>query len=93
MLGIQTRPDGNLYYLARNGAALFKIIHTAASSAPVITTSPQNVSVAPGVLATFSVAVAGSTPLSYQWQKNGVNISGATARAYTIASPTAADAG
>lgn len=93
VLGIETGPDGNLYYLARNGSALFKIVYTAGSSAPVITTQPQNVSVASGAAATFSVQAAGSTPLSYQWQKNNVNIAGATASSYTIASAVAADAG
>ena len=93
VVGIQTGPDGNLYYLARNGAALYKIVYTAASSAPVITTQPQNVTVTPGTAVAFSVEAAGSTPLSYQWQKGGVNLPGATASIYRIDSPVAADAG
>ena len=93
IVGLETGPDGNLYYLARNGSALFKIVYTAASSAPVITTQPQNQAVALGASATFSVAAGGSTPLSYQWQKDGVNIAGATASSYPIASVAAADAG
>lgn len=93
VVGLETGPDGNLYYLARNGSALFKIVYTASTSAPVITKQPQNGSVAAGAAATFSVEAAGSTPLSYQWQKNGATIAGATASSYTIASATAADAG
>ncbi|MBO2008745.1 PQQ-dependent sugar dehydrogenase [Hymenobacter negativus] len=92
-LALETGPDGNLYYLARNGASLFKVVYTATTSAPVITTQPASVAVVPGAAATFSVAAAGSTPLSYQWQKNGVNIAGATGTSYTIASVVAADAG
>ena len=93
IVGLETGPDGNLYYLARNGSALFKIVYTAASSAPVITAQPQDQAVALGAGATFSVAAGGSTPLSYQWQKDGVNIAGATASSYTIGSVVAADAG
>jgi glucose/arabinose dehydrogenase len=92
-LALQTGPDGNLYYLARNGSSLWKIVYTASTSAPVITSQPQNVSGAPGTRATFTVGASGSAPLGYQWQKNGVNIGGATASNYVLASVTAADAG
>ena len=92
-LGIEAGPDGNLYYLARNGSALWKIVYTAATSAPVITTQPVSVAVAPGAAVSFTVAAAGTAPLSYQWQKNGANITGATASTYAIASVVAADAG
>jgi hypothetical protein len=36
-----------------------------------------------GQTATFSVAVAGTTPLSYQWFKGGVALNGATGISYT----------
>ena len=45
---------------------------------PAITSQPQNRTVDPGVSATFSVSASGSAPLSYQWRRNGANISGAT---------------
>jgi hypothetical protein len=47
-----------------------------------ITAHPQSVSTNPFVPVTFSVTVVGVG--SYQWQKNGVNIGGATASSYTI---------
>jgi hypothetical protein len=46
--------------------------------APIITAPPQSQSVAEGSTATFSVRAAGTAPLTYQWQKNGVDIPGAT---------------
>ncbi|WP_375417157.1 PQQ-dependent sugar dehydrogenase [uncultured Hymenobacter sp.] len=94
-LGLETGPDGNLYYLARYPAvALYKIVYTAASSAPVVTTHPQSVAVAPGVAVTFSVAATGTAPLSYQWQKDGVDLpTNATGSSYSIPSPTVANAG
>src|SRR5215469_13338362 len=48
-----------------------------AASAPTITTQPTNQTVTAGQTATFTAAASGTAPLSYQWQKNGANISGA----------------
>ena len=45
-----------------------------------------------GTSVTFTSSGAGFLP-SYQWTKNGVNISGATSASYTISSVTAGDAG
>lgn len=61
--------------------------------APSITTQPASQTVNTGQTATFSVAVSGSTPLSYQWQKNGTAISKATAASYTTPATTASDNG
>jgi hypothetical protein len=44
-------------------------------TAPAITTHPTSQTVATGGTANFSVAASGTTPLSYQWQKNSVNLS------------------
>jgi hypothetical protein len=46
-----------------------------------------------GTPVTFSVRASGTSPLRYQWQRNGADISGATAADYTIASPAASDDG
>ena len=48
----------------------------AAAVAPTITTQPVNQTVTAGQTATFTVVAGGTAPLSYQWQKNGVNIAG-----------------
>ena len=39
------------------------------------------------------VVAAGTAPLAYQWQCNGVDIPGATAAAYTVADAQVSDAG
>jgi len=39
-----------------------------------------------GAVVTFDVVAGGTGTLSYQWQRNGVNIAGATTTSYTLAS-------
>jgi glucose/arabinose dehydrogenase len=91
-VGIITGPDGNLYFLSRSNSSLNRISYTS-STAPVITAQPQSVTVAQGNPASFSVSATGSAPLSYQWRKNGVNISGAVSSTYSISSTATGDAG
>ncbi|MCL7413497.1 MAG: DUF1349 domain-containing protein, partial [ANME-2 cluster archaeon] len=50
---------------------------------PIIVIHPANQNVAVDDTATFTVLASGTAPLSYQWQKDGVNISGATDASYT----------
>ena len=63
------------------------------NSPPTITAQPANQSVAVGQTATFTVVASGTAPLTYQWQKNQVNIAGATAATYTTPPTTNADNG
>jgi photosystem II stability/assembly factor-like uncharacterized protein len=64
-----------------------------AAVAPTITTPPAAVAVNEGAPATFSVVAAGTAPLSYQWLRGGVSISGATSATYTLAAATTGDDG
>lgn len=77
-----------------NSATVTKnVVVQAAAVAPVITTQPADVSVAAGNTATFSVFVSGTTPINYQWSRNGVAIAGATAANFSTAVTTSADTG
>jgi len=58
-----------------------------------ITAQPANQTVTVGQTATFSVAASGTPPLTYQWQKNGANISGASAASYPTPPTAATDSG
>ena len=60
---------------------------------PSITGHPSNQTVTQGQPATFGVTGTGSTPLSYQWQRNQTNILNATSSSYTISSASMADNG
>lgn len=50
---------------------------------PAITEQPQDLKIPTGMDATFDVAAAGTGPLSYRWQFDGVTITGATGSTYT----------
>lgn len=89
---LQVGPDGLLYYLARGIGAVYKVQFNG-NQAPQITSHPQSKTVGVGQSASFTVAASGTQPLSYQWQRNGVAISGATAATYTLASASTADNG
>jgi hypothetical protein len=56
-----------------------------------ITTQPSTQGVRLGQVATFSVVVSGSNPITYQWSKNGSPIIGATSAAYTTPATVATD--
>ena len=45
---------------------------------PTITQQPASVTVTAGQPASFTVAATGTAPITYQWQRNGVAIAGAT---------------
>jgi hypothetical protein len=66
---------------------------TASAIAPAITSEPSDASMTVGQTATFSVVASGTAPLSYQWQKNGTAIAGATSASYSTTAATTADNG
>ncbi|HEX4389871.1 MAG TPA: immunoglobulin domain-containing protein [Steroidobacteraceae bacterium] len=64
-----------------------------AAAAPTIVTQPANQTVTASQTASFTVTANGTAPLSYQWQKNGAPIAGATSATYTTPTTTTADNG
>ncbi|MBT1699017.1 PQQ-dependent sugar dehydrogenase [Fulvivirgaceae bacterium PWU4] len=91
-LYLSTGIDGNLYYLVRSTGSLYKVIYSS-GDAPAILKHPEPVSVSLGQPASFSVTASGKAPLTYQWQKNGADISGASMATFTIVQATASDTG
>ena len=74
----KVKSDGTLWYLQRGSGGQVHRVRFAQNQPPAITQHPANLTVASGQTATFTVAASGSQPLSFQWQRNGSNISGAT---------------
>src|SRR5205814_8359528 len=62
-------------------------------SFPTRRSSDLSQTVSSGQTATFSVTATGTAPLTYQWKKNSVAISGAMSSAYTTAATTSSDSG
>ena len=60
---------------------------------PGITVQPTNQTVVVGGTATFTVMAGGTPPLSYQWNFNGTNISGATNTLLTLTNVQSSQAG
>ena len=70
-----------------NGAVL------TVQTAPVITSQPSSTTVAAGANATFTVTATGNPSPTYQWRKDGANISGATSSSLTISNAQVSSAG
>ncbi|WP_052733081.1 PQQ-dependent sugar dehydrogenase [Hymenobacter terrenus] len=105
-IDVKVSPDGNLYYLARGGLGGGSVNDNTASTdgevwrvqyvgnnAPSISAQPTSATTAVGTAVSFVVGASGGAPLAYQWQRNNVNIAGATSSQYVLTSPTLADNG
>jgi hypothetical protein len=76
------------------GAEVIQIVYDLQGvSAPSIVSQPQSRSVIAGETVSLSVRAVGSTPLEYQWLKQGTAIAEATNAALTLANVQLADAG
>jgi hypothetical protein len=72
---------------------LLWICCSASAQSPVINSPPARVSVSLGASATFRVTAGSSTPVAFQWRKNGEPIPNATNINLTITNIVIADAG
>jgi len=79
----------NNHYYTNN----FVLSNVTPCTGVIITTPPQSQSKTVGNTATFSVVAGGTSPYTYQWKKNGTNISGATSSSYTTPTLTLSDNG
>lgn len=66
---------------------------TVPATAPSITVPPASQTVLSGTGVTFTVTATGTTPLSYQWLKNGQPLAGATNPSLVISAVQPSDAG
>ncbi|MGD8452781.1 MAG: DUF1566 domain-containing protein [Phycisphaerae bacterium] len=75
-----TTPDGSLTFSMAGGFT----VTVGEDTPPTITQQPQSRRAPPGSSATFTVVAYGTEPLHYQWQKDAIDITGATDASYTI---------
>lgn len=78
---------------SHNYSRNFYLSNVATCTPVFINTQPQPQSAAVGGTATFSVVANGTSPFTYQWRKNGSNISGATNPSYITPVLTLSDNG
>jgi glucose/arabinose dehydrogenase len=86
VLGLETANDGSLLVLsytdgAPNTGAVYRIQYT---DQPTIVEHPNDLLRIPGQSATFSVVVNSTLPVSYQWQRDSMDIPDANESSYTI---------
>jgi hypothetical protein len=62
----------------------YGVLNVNDGSAPTIIAQPKSLNINNGSIATFSVEAKGDIPLSYEWYKDGVLISGANSKIYSI---------
>ncbi len=69
------------------------ITFIAGATSPFLTSPPADLTVTAGAAATFRVAAIGTPAPTYQWQKDGADLAGATSATLALATTTLADAG
>lgn len=79
--------------LAPERVALHYAAAFGASTPPTISQQPAPRAVLPGADVSFSVGVAGSLPLTYQWQKDGADVADGTNATLTLTGVTASAVG
>lgn len=89
--GSYTVTATNAYGTVTSSAAAVTV--TSSPIPATITSQPASAVVAAGDNASFSVGAFGSSPVSYQWSKDGAAIAGATSSTLSLTKVTAADAG
>jgi glucose/arabinose dehydrogenase len=83
-------PDGSLYWLSQGNDKRDSSLHRIqVSNLPGISRNPRPTEVNTGTSATFAVVASGNGPYIYQWQRNGVNIAGATGSTLSFVATTA----
>ncbi|MBI2947476.1 MAG: immunoglobulin domain-containing protein, partial [Verrucomicrobia bacterium] len=93
-----SRDDGTAQSLIAGGEGAYVsdpsgLQQVAVRSVPAILQHPATLTRNWGQVAEFRVVAEGSSPLRYQWRKNGASIPGATGATFTLASVTPQDAG
>lgn len=86
---------GDYQVTVRNlvGAVSSATVNLPAYTPPVLTASPTPLELPAGAAAVFSVAVVGSSPVTYQWRRNDADLPGGNDATFRIDSVQAADAG
>ncbi len=83
----------NPFGTVTSSVAVWVVATTPIPTAPTIVTHPVGGTLTVGQTLTVFVVAAGSPPLSYQWRKNDIAISGANSSSYSKVTTSTADGG
>src|SRR5688572_21142653 len=67
------------------------VIEEPVPAPPRILSGPADLEVLEGELASFTVSATGAPPLSFQWQRDGIDLAGATSSTLTFTAALAND--
>ena len=86
---------GNYSVVATNsgGAATSNSVVVVVRDPPIFTTQPLSQAIFSGGTITFSSATTSTSAVTYQWQKNGINVPGASNASLTLNNIQVSDAG
>jgi len=79
--------------VSNSSGSVTSLVATLSVVEPIITLQPTNQSADAGQSANFTVAAIGSAPFTYQWRRNGTNISALNSSTLTLADVSGADLG
>ena len=85
--------SGRYAYVAADDGLVVVDAGDPLENAPQFRNQPQDITVAPGSTAVFSVVASGTAPLSYQWSRDGNLLTNATGPVLAIPGAQFADAG
>ena len=87
--------SGDILFVARGSGSpgIGTVYRIRSTTAPGIATDPSDTTIRPGQTATFRVNANGGQPLTYQWQRNRVDIPGETQSTLTLANRQLTDSG
>ena len=90
---------GSYYCIVSNASgrviskAVDLVYRTLSTAAPTITTQPNSLTLVIGAAGSFNVTASGTPAPTYQWQKDGVIIAGATSSTYALSNVSSTNAG
>ena len=96
LFGVQTNHAGSYLVTVSNAigtATSVSATLTVLPVSPYFTVNPVGATLVAGSSRTFTGQANGSQPISYQWQRNGTNLAGATATSLALTGLTIADSG
>jgi hypothetical protein len=90
---VDSVPDEAEYVYGVRAVSLLGTSATTVAGPPEITTAPQSARVTVGAAISFTVELAGPGPFTFQWLKDGVELTGRTSATLALDAVTLLDAG